>query len=125
MAKLSDRQTWTLDLSGAVFDPPSIEVFWEEVTGGAYGEVDRIEAIFSFADGQGIRFDFDGTSGDSQYQDLDHDPNLNGRPDRPAYFTIVGKALDTQEIETTLAASSLSDAILEYYQSQIREQLAS
>lgn len=111
---------WSLDLYQRVMDPASVEIFWSEITAGAYGEVDRIEAVFNFADGHGVAFRFvDHESDEREIEDI---PCLTGRPDRPSFLKVTGESIDTAGIEETLAGCSLPDHILEYYQSQLRSQ---
>ncbi|NJN31360.1 MAG: hypothetical protein HC824_13745 [Synechococcales cyanobacterium RM1_1_8] len=52
------QQIWSLDLTGQVFDPPSLDLLWQELTGGAYGQVQRAKGIFCLADGSGFFFSF-------------------------------------------------------------------
>jgi hypothetical protein len=111
------EKMWNLNLSQRVMDPASLEIFWSEITKGAYGAVDQIEGVFNFADGRGVAFSFvDNESHDREIEDV---PCLRGRPDRPSFLKVMGQALDTTEIEETLAGCSLPDHILEYYQSQL------
>ncbi len=111
---------WNLDLFQRVMDPASVEIFWSEITAGAYGEVDRIEGVFNFADGCGVAFHFvDNESSQTEVEDV---PCLTGRPDRSSFLKVMGESIDIAGIEETLAACSLSDQILEYYQSQLRSE---
>jgi hypothetical protein len=109
---------WSFNLFQQVMDPASVEIFWSEITAGAYGEVDRIEGVFNFADGHGVAFSFvDNKSLQVEVEDV---PCLTGRPDRPSFLNVTGVSVDTSGIEETLAACSLPDHILEYYQSQLQ-----
>ncbi len=117
---MHDEKMWNLNLFQRVMDPASVEIFWAEITAGAYGEVDRIEGVFNFADGCGVAFSFvDNESSEVEIEDV---PCLIGRPDRPSFLKVMGESIDIAGLEETLAACSLPDHILEYYQSQIRSQ---
>jgi hypothetical protein len=115
------EKMWNLNLFQKVMDPASIEIFWSEITQGAYGAVDQIEGVFNFADGRGVAFSF--VADESHYQEIEDVPCLSGRPDRPSFLKVMGQSLDTDldttGIEETLAGCSLPDHVLAYYQSQL------
>ncbi|MEB3831824.1 GTP-binding protein [Phormidium sp. CCY1219] len=110
-------------LTGEILDPPSLEVFWYELTHGAYGKVSRVKGIFELADGQCIAGNFvaDGMAVD--FQALDLPLWLDGRPDRFSGIEVVGEGLDREAIVSTLQDFCLSDAAIAYSQEQIKENL--
>lgn len=44
-------QLWQIELTGQVFDPPSLDELLLELTAGAYGSVQRLKGIFELPDG--------------------------------------------------------------------------
>ena len=44
-----------IDLFQTVLDPASLDIFWMELTSGAYGDIDRAEGLFNLVNGQGYR----------------------------------------------------------------------
>ena len=123
---LASVQVWQLNLFQTVLDPASLDIFWAEITAGAYGKVDHVEGLFNLADGRGFQFRFvageEGANSESQYTEMDDAPCLVGRPDRPSGLQVVREQVDGEGIQVTLAACSLPDHILEYHQSQINAQ---
>ena len=123
---MASVQVWQLSLFQTVLDPASLDIFWAEITAGAYGKVDRVDGLFNLADGRGFQFRF--VAGDvladpeEQYTEIEDSPCLTGRPDRPSGLQVVGDHVDGEGIRATLAACSLPDHILEYHQSQINNQ---
>ena len=107
-----------IDLFQTVLDPASLDIFWMELTSGAYGEVDRAEGLFNLVNGQGYGFQFIAAEQKSEYIEIEDEPCLVGRPDRPSVLQISGQNLDLDSIEATIAACALADNILEYHQSQ-------
>ena len=57
-SSLTSVQVWQLSLFQTVLDPASLDIFWAEITAGAYGKVDRVEGFFNLADGRGFQFRF-------------------------------------------------------------------
>ena len=119
---LTSVQVWQLSLFQTVLDPASLDIFWAEITAGAYGKVDRVEGFFNLADGRGFQFRFiagETLADEDQYIEVNDAPCLVGRPDRPSGLQVVGDSVDGEGIQATLAACSLSDPILAYHQSQM------
>lgn len=111
-------------LTGEVFDPASLQTFWDELTQGAYGSVQRAKGIFDLVDGRSFHFNFVVGLPDTEYTELKVPQWVDGRPNRFSGIEIVGAALDQDAIAQTLEASCLSDQAIAYYQAQIRESLA-
>ncbi len=111
--------TWQQDLTGQVLDPASLNLFWSELTAGAYGVIQRVEAIVEIVDGSAWRLTFElGT--DPLETELPVERWITGRPTRPSQIEVVGAALDPIGMAASLQACGLSDAILENYQAQLR-----
>ena len=107
--------------TGQVFDPPSLEVFLAEVTGGAYGQVIRLKGIFELPDGNAFYIDFvEGLEG-IEYTELKLARSLKGRPTRLSGLEVVGHSLQQTAMAETLQASCLSDELLTQYQRQYRQ----
>jgi hypothetical protein len=113
-------QSCELDLFAKVFDPSSLEVLWTELAAGAYGAIDRAEGLFNLVDGRGYQILY--ARGESDYIELEDEPCLKGRPDRPSKLQIFGHDLDVATIETTVEICTLSDLLLDHYQSQLQSQ---
>ncbi|WP_430677318.1 GTP-binding protein [Leptolyngbya sp. AN10] len=115
-------QLWRSNLSGQVLDPASLDTFWEEVTEGAYGSVQRAKGIFEVVDGRAFHFNY--VQGlETDYTELNVARSLNGRPDRFSGIEVVGEAFDQTAIKQTLQDCCLADDVLAYYQDQIRQSL--
>ena len=132
---LRSAQLWRAPLSGQVFDPPSIDMFWQELVRGAYGDVHRVKGIFEMADGRAFHMDFvkglpnqELPNQESPNQDLPKTvytelkvPRwLEGRPQRFSGMEVVGQGLDQGAIATTLEACCLSDALLLSHQAALQ-----
>lgn len=111
-------------LTGEVLDPASLNVFWDELIQGAYGEVARAKGIFKIVDGRSFYFSFGIGYPDATYFELPLTPVLNGRPTRFSGLEVVGDRLQAQVIMETLQDCGLDDHALAYYQEQIRSQLS-
>jgi hypothetical protein len=111
-------------LTGEVLDPASLNVFWDELIQGAYGEVARAKGIFEIVDGRSFYFSFGIGYSDVTYFELPLTSVLNGRPTRFSGLEVVGDKLQTQVIMETLQDCGLDDNALAYYQEQIRSQLS-
>ncbi len=116
-------QLYAIDLFRAVFDPSSLEVFWAELTAGAYGTVDRAVGLFNLVDGRAYQILYAGNGAEIDYVEIEDSPCLKGRPDRPCRLEISGYDLDIEAIESTLKVCTLADQALDYYQSQLQAQL--
>jgi len=114
-------QLWRAPLSGQVFDPPSLDTFWQELSQGAYGEVHRAKGIFELADGQAFHFDFVNSLPSSAYTELNLPRWLQGRPNRFSGLEVVGCGLDEAEIAATLKDCYLSDSLLASHQATLRD----
>ncbi|QHU99400.1 ATP-binding protein [Synechocystis sp. CACIAM 05] len=112
---------WRSPLTGIVFDPPSLEVILMELTGGAYGQLQRLKGIFEMPDGRAFYVDFvEGLEG-IKYTELALEPWLEGRPQRFSGIEIAGWNLNQKLIADTLLEGCLSDEILNHYQQQYKE----
>lgn len=110
-----------MSLTGQVFDPPSLEVFLAEVTGGAYGRAIRLKGVFELPDGQAFYIDFvEGLEG-IEYTELKLPRSLKGRPTRLGGLEVVGYNLQQKAMAETLQASCLSNELLAQYQRQYRQ----
>jgi hypothetical protein len=111
---------WRSPLTGIVFDPPSLEMILTELTGGAYGELQRLKGIFEMPDGRAFYIDFvQGLTG-IEYTELPLEPWLEGRPQRFSGIELAGWNLNQKLIADTLLEGCLSDEILTHYQQQYK-----
>ncbi|MEO1351779.1 MAG: GTP-binding protein [Cyanobacteria bacterium J06635_15] len=117
-------QLWRAPLSGQVFDPPSLDTFWQELIQGAYGEVHRAKGIFELADGQAFHFDFVNSLLSSAYTELKLPRWLQGRPNRFSGLEVVGHGLDEAAIAATLKDCYLSDSLLAAHQATLKNSLS-
>jgi hypothetical protein len=111
-------------LTGEVLDPASLNVFWDELIQGAYGEVARAKGIFEIVDGRAFYFSFGIGYPDATYFELPLTPVLTGRPTRFSGLEVVGDKLQIPVIMETLQDCGLDDNALAYYQAQITAQLS-
>ncbi|MDB9526303.1 GTP-binding protein [Oscillatoria sp. CS-180] len=118
---LQSAQLWRAPLSGQVFDPPSLDTFWQELTQGAYGEVHRAKGIFELADGQAFHLDFVNSLPGSAYTELNLPQWVEGRPNRFSGIEVVGQRLDEGAIVATLKDCYLSDSLLAAHQATLRD----
>ncbi|NEQ53678.1 MAG: GTP-binding protein [Leptolyngbya sp. SIO3F4] len=119
----SDRlpEIWKSPLTGQVFDPPSLDVVLNELTAGAYGQVQRLKGIFELPDGQAFYVDFvEGMPG-IKYTSLELPHWLQGHPDRFSGLEIVGHNLDQKTIAQTVLTCCLADDVLFQYQRQYQQ----
>ena len=107
-------------LSGEVFDPPSLDIFWQELIQGAYGPVQRAKAIFNIADGQTFLFNFTSGLEGSEYHSLNVPLCLDGRPQGFSGLEVVGENLDGAGIKETLQDCFVADEILAQYQAYLK-----
>ncbi|MEM9005154.1 MAG: GTP-binding protein [Cyanobacteria bacterium P01_F01_bin.86] len=117
-------QLWRAPLSGQVFDPPSLDTFWRELSQGAYGDVHRAKGIFELADGQAFHFDFVNSLPDSTYTELKLPRWLQGRPNRFSGLEVMGQGLNEAAIAATLQDCYLSDSLLASHQAALRDSLS-
>jgi hypothetical protein len=97
-------ELWRAPISGQVLDPASLDVFWYELTQGAYGNVNRAKGIFDLADGRAFYFDFVAGIPDSSYTEFNLPRWLEGRPQCFSGIEVVGIELDKNTIAQTLNA---------------------
>jgi hypothetical protein len=116
----TEQMVWRQDLTGQVLDSASLNLFWSELTAGAYGAIDRVDAIVEIVDGSAWWLTFE--AGNTPVEtELPVERWLNGRPTRPSQIEVVGEGLDALGMMTALRDCGLSDAVLANYQAQLRE----
>lgn len=115
-------QLWRANTSGQVIDLASLNVFWYELTEGAYGKVYRAKGIFDGVDGRAFYFDFVVGIPESVFSELNVYRWLEGRPQRFSGIEVLGIELDEKAIAQTLKDFCLDDSAIAYYQKQIKEQ---
>ncbi|MDA0864990.1 MAG: GTP-binding protein [Cyanobacteria bacterium] len=108
-------EIWCTPLTGQVFDPPSLDALLIELTGGAYGQVQRMKGIFEMPSGQAFYVDFVEVLPGMEYTELNIPPWLGGRPSRFSGIEVVGWGLEQEAIAQTLIDGCLSDAALAQY----------
>ncbi len=116
-------QMWRSRLTGQVIDTDSLEVFWYELTQGAYGAVKRAKGIFDVVDGRSLYADFVDGLAQSDFEQLNLSRHLEGQPQRFSGVEVVGENLDESAIAQTLKDCCLSEAAIRHYQQQIKQQL--
>lgn len=124
LSTLRDPQIWRAPLTGQVWDPASLEIFWDELCLGAYGEIYRVKGIFEMPEGQAIFGEFTAGSQRTYLNDfdvLDLPRHFKGRPQRFSGLEILGRHLDTGSLSQTVQDCCLSDLALADYQRQIKE----
>lgn len=114
---------WRSQLTGQVIDTDSLEVFWYELTQGAYGAVKRAKGIFDVVDGRLLYADFVDGLAQSDFQQLNVSRHLEGQPQRFSGVEVVGENLDESAIAQTLKDCCLSEAAIRHYQQQIKQEL--
>lgn len=80
---LKTPHLWRAPLTRQVWDPASLEVFWDELLLGAYGEVYRAKGIFEMPEGQPVYGEFTAGFQHTTLEDFDvlHLPrHLKGSP---------------------------------------------
>ncbi len=121
---VKSAQLWRAPLSGQVFDPPSLDTFWQELIQGAYGGVHRAKGIFELADGQAFHFDFVTSLPGSAYTGLNLPRWSQGRPNRFSGLEVVGQGLNEGAIAATLQDCFLSDSLLASHQATLKDSFA-
>lgn len=116
-------ELWQVELTGQVFDPPSLDTVLLELTEGAYGQVQRLKGIFELPDGQAFAVDFSLGLKDIEYTNLNLPLWLEGRPRRWSGLELIGHHLDKAAVRELLADAVLSDAVLAQYQVHYRTQV--
>ncbi|MGD1901220.1 MAG: GTP-binding protein [Geitlerinemataceae cyanobacterium] len=117
-------EVWRTVLSGRVFDAPSLDEISIELTGDAYGKVQRMKGIFELPDGKAFYVDFAAGLSGIEYTELPISRWLNGRPDRFSGIEVTGWNLDKKTIADTLLGSCLPDSAIASYQEQYKAMLA-
>ncbi|MEB3224413.1 MAG: GTP-binding protein [Synechococcus sp.] len=117
-------QVWRSPLRGQVFDPASLNIFWDELTAGAYGNIQRAKGIVEIVDGRAFYLDYVVGMADSLHRELPGETWLTGRPERFSGLEVIGTQLDGRQMADTLLDCCLNDELLDYYQAQIRQQQA-
>ena len=117
-------ELWRSPLTGRIFDPPSLDETLEEVTGGAYGQVQRLKGIFELPDGRAFHIDFVAGLPGIEYTELAIPRWLEGRPTRFSGIEVVGQGLNQQSIVQALLDGCLSDSVVAQYQEQYKVLLA-
>jgi hypothetical protein len=120
-ATATSSMVWRQDLTGQVLDSASLNLFWSELTAGAYGVIQRVDAIVEIVDGSAWWLTFE-PGNDPVETELPVDRWISGRPTRPSQIEVVGEGLDPVGMATSLRSSGLSDAVLANYQAQLRGQ---
>jgi hypothetical protein len=118
---MANQLAWQYDLTGQVLDSSSLNVFWFELTAGAYGQIQRANAIVEIVDGSVWHLGF--SQGEAPVEtELPVERWLDGRPQRPSQIAVVAAAdFDPIGVTIALQGCSLSDAVLANYQAQLRE----
>ncbi|AFY39310.1 hypothetical protein Lepto7376_3070 [[Leptolyngbya] sp. PCC 7376] len=116
-------EIWRSPTKGQVFDPNSLNIFWEELTSGAYGDIQRAKGVVEIVDGRAFYLDYVSHKPESLYHELPVKIWLDGRPERFSGLEVVGTKLDGQQIADTILDCCLNDELLSDYQEQIRQQI--
>lgn len=119
---------WRLRLDGQVWDPASLDVFWQELLRGAYGQVQRAKALLEMPEGWSIYGNYVAGLATSTLEDFDVlalPQNLAGRPERLSGLEIVGTNLDAIALKASVQDCCLDDYALIDYQRQIQAAIAS
>ena len=95
-------EVWRSPMGGQVSDPESLNIFWEELTQGAYGDIQRAKGVVEIVDGRAFYLDYVSHSPETLYKDLKIEPWLNGRPERFSGLEVVGAKLDGQQMADTI-----------------------
>ncbi|MBD2327076.1 hypothetical protein [Alkalinema sp. FACHB-956] len=107
-------------LRGKILDGNSLETFWDELTHGAYGHLQRAKGIFELVDGRALLLNYRAGHAAVEPLELSLPRWLEGPPDRFSGLEVVGTQLDQPSIVQTLTDCCLEDAAIAYYQAQIR-----
>lgn len=109
-------EIWRAPLTGQVFDPPSLDEVLIELTGGAYGAVQRLKGIFELPDGRAFHVDFVSSLTGLEYTELPIPRWLTGRPQRFSGIEIVGAQLMSDVIRQTLLDCCITTEAITQYQ---------
>jgi hypothetical protein len=122
-APIAPPQLWRLKLSGQILETASLEIFWQELSLGAYGVVDRAKGIFEVSEGIPLLAEYIRGRETIEMTELNLARNLAGRPDRFSGIEVLGTDLDTGAIVETLKLCFLKDDQVVAYQAQVRSAL--
>ncbi len=122
-APIAPSQLWRLKLSGQILETASLEIFWQELSLGAYGIVDRAKGIFEVSEGIPLFAEFIQGHQAPEMIELNLPRHLSGRPDRFSGIEVLGTDLDTGAIVETLKLCFLEDDQVVTYQAQVRSTL--
>ena len=117
-------ELWRTSLTGQVFDPPSLDDIWIELTEEAYGHVHRVKGIFELPDGRAFHIDFVKGLPGIEYTELNLPRWLDGRPERFSGIEVVGWNLEKGLIAETLLDGCLADEAIAHYQEQYKTLMA-
>jgi hypothetical protein len=122
-APIAPPELWRLKLSGQILETASLEIFWQELSWGAYGTVDRAKGIFEVSEGIPLFAEFIQGHDTPEMIELNLPRHLSGRPDRFSGIEVLGTDLDTGAIVETLKLCFLKDDQVVSYQAQVRSAL--
>ena len=122
-APIAPPELWRLKLSGQILETASLEIFWQELSLGAYGVVDRAKGIFEVSEGIPLFAEFIQGHDTPEMIELNLPRHLSGRPDRFSGIEVLGTGLDTGAIVETLKLCFLKDEQVVTYQAQVRSAL--
>jgi Cobalamin synthesis protein cobW C-terminal domain len=109
-------ELWRSPLTGQLFDPASLQMLWRELTGGAYGQVQRAKGIFDLADGRAFGFNFVAGLPQAEITELTLPRWVlsasQGRPQRFSGLEVVGHTLDRASLIQTIRDCCLADAAI-------------
>ena len=111
-------------LTQEVLDFSSLETFWQELVGGAYGEILRVKGIFNIMDGQCIYADYLQNGLNLDFRPLNLPLSLEGRPTHFSGLEIIGCNLEKEAIAKNIGYFCLPDDIVQFYQQQVKESLS-
>ena len=111
-------------LTKEILDFNSLETFWQELLGGAYGEILRAKGIFNIMDGQCIYADYLQNAISQNFRPLNLPLSLDGRPTHFSGLEIIGSNLEKEAIAKTIGYFCLPDDIVNFYQEQVKQSLS-
>lgn len=114
-----ELRLWRSPLSGQVFEPRSLETFWQELTLGAYGSVIRGKGLFELPDGRCFYLDFRTDAPPSLYLPVQRERWHHGRPQRFSGIELVGTDLQRPELIQAITDCCLTDEQLAYHQQSL------
>ena len=124
LSSFANLQIHRAGLTGEILDFTSLETFWQELVGGAYGEILRAKGIFNIMDGQCIYADYRQNGLNLNFRPLNLPLSLEGRPTHFSGLEIIGCNLDKPAIANTIGCFCLPDDIVQFYQQQVKQSLS-